>query len=212
MDTAKPEDSAAIIAQTAARRPNRQGRGRLSSIDLLPPEADPHIAWAVQQLAERERTETDILFELNDRLEGVGCETISRSAFNRYSIRKASAMRRLAETREVARAVAGALGPDRSDNVTVMIAQLIKEAAFQILERGAPDPKALMELSRALAAAASAEKTSAVSSEKRSRQIERQKSEAAKAATEEIIRQSPELDGARVLAAIRQAYGIGEAE
>lgn len=206
------EDSEAHIAELAAKRkPNREGRGRLSSIDLLPAEADRDVAWAVEQLADRSRTESDILAELNDRLEVIGCEPISRSAFNRFSIRKMSALRRLNETREVANAVAAALGPDQGDKVTVLIAQLLKEATFAILEKGVADPKAVMELSRALASLTSAEKNSAVNAGKRTAQIDAEKDKAAVAAAGEIVRQRPELDGAAVLAAIRRAYGIGEA-
>ncbi len=36
------------------------GRGRLSSFDLLPKEADAIVAWAAGELADREKTQTDI--------------------------------------------------------------------------------------------------------------------------------------------------------
>lgn len=53
-------------------------RRRLSSIDMLPEEAADDIVWATQQLAQRTRTQQDILFELNDRLEAKGIE-VSRN-------------------------------------------------------------------------------------------------------------------------------------
>lgn len=39
------------------------GRGRLSSFDLLPPEAENIVAWAASELADREKTQTDIYAE-----------------------------------------------------------------------------------------------------------------------------------------------------
>ncbi len=139
---------------------DRPGRGRLSSIDQLPSEADDVIKWASNELLERKRTQADILFELNDRLEAIGCETLSRSAFNRYSTRKAAIARGLQESSVVAREVVDALGPDKADNVTVLVVQLIKQAAFEILEKGNVGSKALAELGRALSLAVSAQNLS----------------------------------------------------
>lgn len=42
------------------RRPSLKGRGRLSSIELLPPEAAHIVAEAAQALADRDRTQTEI--------------------------------------------------------------------------------------------------------------------------------------------------------
>ena len=46
----------------------RQGRGRQSSIDLLPEDCDPIIAWAAGELAENSRTQQDIYEEFYTRL------------------------------------------------------------------------------------------------------------------------------------------------
>ena len=46
----------------------RKGRGRLSSIDLLPEECSEAITWAAQELAKRERTQVDIYAEFKDML------------------------------------------------------------------------------------------------------------------------------------------------
>ena len=39
------------------------GRGRLSALDLMPPEAEGIVAWAAAELAGRDRTQTDIYAE-----------------------------------------------------------------------------------------------------------------------------------------------------
>ena len=45
----------------AARKEDRIGRGRLSSIDLLPEEADEDVAWALEQLRARDLPQNTIL-------------------------------------------------------------------------------------------------------------------------------------------------------
>ena len=45
------------------------GRGRLSAIDLLPAEAEDIVAWAAQELADRDRTQLDIYREFVERRE-----------------------------------------------------------------------------------------------------------------------------------------------
>ena len=186
-----------------------EGRGQLSSIDLLPPEADPDVLWASQELMARKRTQADILFELNDRLAVIGCDPISKSAFNRYSTRKAALTRRLAETRIIAKTVTEAIGPDGADEVTELAVQLIKQAILEILEGGRANSKQLMELSRALNSALAAQKTSSdvrrnVEAEQNAR-LEK----AAQTAADGIVKVAPQLDGAKVLKMIREAYGIG---
>lgn len=188
----------------------REGRGRLSSIEQLPPEADPDIQWAVQQLIARERTQADILFELNDRLAVLGIEPISSSAFNRYSMRRAALTRRLEETRQVSKAVVEAVGHDSADDMTIALVQLIKDASMELLEDGKLNSKSLMELARALSAAMTAQKQSAANLEAENARQRAKLETAAQAAAESIVKARPDLDGAHVLGMIRSAYGIEE--
>ena len=58
-------------AQSAAID-RREGRGRLSSIDLLPDEAEPEVVWALEQLRDRKLPQTAILAEFNERLADKG--------------------------------------------------------------------------------------------------------------------------------------------
>ncbi len=128
-----------------------KGRGRLSAIDLLPEEAEPDVVWVVAELQKGDRLQKDILEEFNSRLADRGVGSISKSAFNRFSVRKAMAFRRMNEVREISNALTRALGPDSSDNLTIMIAETIKTLIFEIMEGGKEiSTKGAMELSRAL--------------------------------------------------------------
>lgn len=139
----------------------QDGRGRLSSIDLLPDECEPDIIWALEQLRERTMPSKMILSEFNGRLADRGIAPISKSAWGRFSVRKAIQFRRLDETRRIASELAPSLGTDGADHVTMMIAEMVKVAAFQLLEGGDVSSKGLMELSRAVATSVGAQKTSA---------------------------------------------------
>ena len=142
------------------RREKREGRGRLSSIDLLPAEADPHIQWAAEELLKRDSTQVEILEEFNRRLAEIGCEPISKSAFNRFSMAKAATTRALAETREVSKVVAATLGPERADHITIMLVELLKNAAYQLSVAGNLKSKDVLDLSRALRALIGAQRES----------------------------------------------------
>lgn len=138
----------------------REGRGRLSSIDLLPEEAEPDIVWALDALRERAMPQTAILAEFNARLADRGIAGVSKSAFNRWSVRKAIQFRRLNEVRAITGEIVRDLGVDGADNVTIAVAESIKAAVYERLE-GDNDPKALMALGRALNSAVAAQKSSA---------------------------------------------------
>jgi len=145
-----------------ADRPERLGRGRLSSIDLLPEEAADDIVWACQELAARTRTQTDILFELNDRLEGKGIEPISRSAFNRKSMRLAAAQRRFSEARAMFEGLADQMTAKDVDENTIVLGEFIKTLIIELVDdqAGAKTPKQAMELARAFHAVVAGQKIS----------------------------------------------------
>lgn len=114
----------------------QRGRGRLSSLDLLPEEAQDDLIWACQQLAERQRTQADILFEFNDRLEVKGIDAVSKSAFNRKAIRIAAATRRQRETREIFSALSGDIEPERIDEHSIVLGEFLKTLIFELLQPG----------------------------------------------------------------------------
>jgi len=131
-------------------------------MDLLPPEADDDIAWAMGELNARKRTQEDIRFELNDRLEAKGLEGISKSAFNRRSTRLANHSRRLAEAREVFTGLAPQFTPETVDDTNLVIGEIIKTLILELLDAGADEftPKGAMEIARAWASVIQGQKLS----------------------------------------------------
>lgn len=138
----------------------REGRGRLSALDLLPDEAEPDLVWALEALRERAMPQTAILAEFNARLADRKIAGVSKSSFNRWSIRKAQQFRRLDEIRAITGDIIGNLGTDGADNVTMAVGEMVKAAVYERLE-GDNDPKALLALSRSLAAVVAAQRASA---------------------------------------------------
>lgn len=143
------------------RRDHRDGRGRLSAIDMLPEEAEEDIAWALEQLRTRKLPQTALLEEFNLRLADKGLAPVSKSSWNRYSVRKAIMFRKLDEMQRMSGELMASLGTEGPDQVTVAVAEMLKLAAFQALEDDNMTTKGIMELSRALQSAVGAQKTSA---------------------------------------------------
>ena len=142
-----------------AKRKKKRGRGRLSSIDLLPPECTPEIVRASEQLRDRDRTQLEIYDEFRARLEALRREhrldfdIPSPSAFGRFSIRLAEVTRRMETTRDIAEAVATRFDAKASDDLTLVAAEAVKTLVFELLtdagEAGI-DPKGAMQLASAL--------------------------------------------------------------
>lgn len=146
---------------TEAGSEGREGRGWLSSIDLLPDDAEPDIAWANEQLRARTMPANAVLTEFNARLADRGIAPISKSSWGRYSVRKAVQFRKHDEARRMSAELVKQLGVEGADEVTVMVAELIKVAMFELLEAGKLDSKSVMELARGLSSVVSAQKLSA---------------------------------------------------
>jgi hypothetical protein len=136
-----------------------RGRGRLSSIELLPEEASDIVMWAARQLSARERLQTEIYAEFRQKLialqgeQGLAFDVPSFSAFNRYSIRLAALSRRLEETRQISSALAERLDGAGAEDLTVMVIETIKTLIFELLDEGAEagfSPKQAMEMARSI--------------------------------------------------------------
>ncbi len=141
----------------------RRGRGRLSNIKMLPPEADEIVRWAALELREEKRTQLDIGNEFNEKLAVIGLDPISPSAFNRHSVRIADMIRRANQTREIAAVLTEKMGPGQSDDVTITLAEMIKTLLGELLDKAGEagfSPKAAMEMASALKSAAGAQKIS----------------------------------------------------
>lgn len=165
-----------------APRKRKEGRGHLSSIDMLPDEAEAAIVWANDQLRERKLPAAVILAEFNEKLADAGIDPISKSAWGRYAVRKAIQFRRLDEIQRMGSELSRTMDAKAPDEVTVAVAELLKVAAFEILEEGDVSTKGIMELSRALQSAVSAQKTSAEYRERLEKEVQARLAEAAKEA------------------------------
>ncbi|WP_437871307.1 phage protein Gp27 family protein [Methylorubrum extorquens] len=188
-------------------------RRSLSSIDMLPEEAADDIVWATQQLAARSRTQSDILFELNDRLEAKGIEGISKSAFSRYSVTKAAAQRRMMEARAMFDGVSSQFNATDVDENTVVLGEFIKTLIIELVSDagGVKGPKEAMELARAFQATVAAQKISTDRRTKLEAQAKDRLMKAAEAAVGEVEGSGKPVDGAAVLKKIREdVYGIFE--
>lgn len=149
----------------------RQGRGRLSSIDLLPAEASDIVAWAYDELRQRERTQLDIHAEFNERLAAIGAGPISLSAFNRHSLRLAAMARRHEEIRTFSNALVERLDPDDADQVTIAAAETLKVLVYELSENPNTTPKQALDLARALTAAEAASKSPQARKRERQKQF-----------------------------------------
>lgn len=141
------------------------GRGRLSSLDLVPEEGQEDVRWAYEQLNKRERTAADILFELNDRLTARGLEefTISKSAFNRKSVAIARAADRIKMSRDIFAGIADQLTPENIDKGNIALAEFIKSLIAEIIsqaEDGGLSADEAMKLARGFQAVVLAQKQS----------------------------------------------------
>lgn len=139
----------------------REGRGRLSTLDMLPEAAEEDIVWALEALRQRSLPQNLILDQFNARLASRGIEPVSRSAFNRWSIRKTIQFRRLDELRTVTNDLVASLGTGDADDVTVAIAEILKASIYERVEGGELKSKEILELSRSLNSIVAAQKTSA---------------------------------------------------
>lgn len=128
----------------------REGRGQLSSIDMLPEECEPDIIWAVEELRERRMPGNAILKEFNARLADRGVKGVSKSAWNRYSVRKALQFRRLEQGHAIMAGIHKELGSDAPDQVTMVLGEMLKLQVYEILEGGDLGTKDLAALARVL--------------------------------------------------------------
>ena len=147
-----------------------RGRGRLSSFNLMPPECEGLIAWAAQELAKLDRTQTDIYAEFVAECEKLQAEhrgelefaIPSFSAFNRQSIRLARMTRRLDQTRAMVATLAEKFDAKASDDLTILTADTIKSLVFTLVGEADDriDLKDVMHMASALRQAARAQNIS----------------------------------------------------
>lgn len=167
------------------------GRGRLSSFDLLPAEADGIVAWAASELADREKTQTDIYGEFVSRCQALMAEHRGElefripafSSFNRYSIRQARLSRRLDQTREIVAVLAEKHDAKASDDLTIIAGEMIKSVVLHMLGDAADGiaPKELKNLADAFRAAQAAQNLSSTRKSRETEQLQAKLGEAVEA-------------------------------
>ncbi|MCB1520647.1 MAG: DUF3486 family protein [Hyphomicrobiaceae bacterium] len=121
------------IKAAAGERPRRKGRGRLSSIDILPEDAEPAVQRAFAALKDRKHPQAQILRVLNMELEALGAKPISKSAFNRKALWLASYGRQLEQAREIASVWAERLDETPDGDVGLLLGETLKTLIFDVL-------------------------------------------------------------------------------
>lgn len=135
----------------AGQESRREGRGRLSSIEMLPEECDEDIAWANTELREKKMPQTEILRQFNARLADRGLKGVSKGAFSRWSVRVAIEMRKLQASRQIMDVVLARLEPgERSDSMIAATELLKYRILEQVMSEDEPDPKLLLNATLAL--------------------------------------------------------------
>lgn len=143
---------------TLVARKKRQvqnlGRGHLTKMDTLPPEANDIIEWANGELRERKRYQKDIYADFCRKLKEAGIETeISPMAFNRYSTRYAQSYRRMEAAAELVKTLGDRLELSNSVDLLNAVSQLGKTAVLEKLAAAADgelSPDELSKLGRAV--------------------------------------------------------------
>jgi hypothetical protein len=197
-----------------------RGRGRLSSLQLLPRECSHVVQWAAAELQENARSQLDIYQEFVSKLEQIQREqrgeiefTIpSYRSFNRYSVNLDELTRQITEAREMAAAIAGTFDAGESDDLTLVATEAIKSLVLTIVrtKKDSLDAKAVMALSSAVHKAAQAQ---SVSTDRRKKVEANFKAQADKVldAAAGQLEASGKPDGQEVLRKIREdIYGIFE--
>lgn len=184
-------------------------RGQLSSLDLLPEEAQDDLVWAIGELNKRRRTQADILFEFNDRLAVKGLGPISKSAFGRASVRMASRASKIEERRRVYASIADKLTPEEVAKNDLVLGEFIKTLIDELSDSEGMTAKGAKDLALAYRAAVSGQKVS-LDRLKVAEEAARSKLLKAVDAVEGAIADAAEKpDAAAVLKRIREdVYGI----
>jgi uncharacterized protein YejL (UPF0352 family) len=164
------------------------GRGRLSSFETLPTEADAIVAWAAGELADRDKTQTDIYAEFVTKCQALMAEHRGElefripafSSFNRFSLRQARLSRRLDQTREIVAVLAEKHDAKASDDLTIIAGEMIKSVVLHMLGDAADGiaPKQLKELADAFRSAQAAQNLSSARKTKETAQLQEKLGEA----------------------------------
>lgn len=110
----------------------KQGRGRLSSIDLLPEDIRVQLN---DELRARRLTQKQIRDAVNPLLAERGERPVSRSALNRYAQQVEEKGAFMREAREAAEKLVGGLKEQRGTDLGRAVTELVKTVTFDLMIR-----------------------------------------------------------------------------
>lgn len=177
----------------------------LNSLDLLPEECQDDVVWALTELNRRERTQTDILFELNDRLEVKGQGPISKSAFSRRSVRLKRRADRISERNAIYAGIIDTITPESMAEQDIILGELLKTLIDELIDE-VRSPEDVKELASAYKQTIAAQHLSSSLKAKADVAAEKRLEKAVKTATDEVGKAGHKVDAAQVLDIIRKAY------
>lgn len=191
------------MSDGAANR--RKGRGRLSSIEMLPEEAQEAVNWAATSIEERKLPLNEILAEFNRRLVALGLEPVSKSAFSRYAVRQAILYREIEEGRRTTAELIDKLDLKGDKPLDVAFAEMLKVSALARVRPGQIDEDGLLALARTIKIIAETER---ISEENRERRKQRDEDEKKKA---EAVSKETRRSGvsSETLTEINRLLGVG---
>lgn len=178
----------------------RTGRGRPSSIDLLPEDIRVRLNAA---LRERRLTQMQILDAINPLLEERGEKLVSKSAVNRYSMQMEQKGAMMREAREAANALVGGLGEQSGTDLGRAVTEMVKTLTFDLVVNGGEIE--VDTLNKVALIAQRIERASKISLE-REAQLRKQAMEEAMAAVEEKL--GDQIPDAKRLKEIREMLNL----
>ena len=157
-------------------------RPRPTAIDQLPEECEAVVAWAAQELANTERSQTEIYGEFVGRLEAIKREhrgelefkIPSFSMFNRHALRLAKLTARMNRAQMIANAVVDQTDGESADTLTQAATRMLKTLIVEMMENASDDgftPKEATAAAAALYRLSMAENVSSARREKLGRQV-----------------------------------------
>lgn len=190
--------------ETNAERERREGRGRLSTIEMLPEECDEDIAWLQAELDERKMPQTEILKQFNARLADRGIKGISKGAFSRYTVRKAIMLRKQAASRDALGTVFSRFDPTEATETMIAATEMAKYHIAELFMAGDADPGLLNKATLSLARI-----STIVAREKQlKRQELKDKQEADKLAADQAARERADAEAAARIDRAGQEAGL----
>lgn len=195
-------------------------RPRPSSIDLLPEECEGIVAWAVQEMANTPRTQTDVYAEFRNKLIalqgelGLDFDIPHFSSFNRHNLRLAKLTHKMQRSQAIANAVVARTDGADADNLTQASIRMLKTLMVEVMEDAADGMSfkeakdgatALRQL--ALAETASTSRRQKLEAEEKARQVEAEmKAKAEKAL--DVLSSEPGISKEAIARARREFLGV----